>query len=52
MDTSSLILTSQMSVLMWRHIGMLSAAHAGACELVEFSGFKDICAYVVEVYCG
>lgn len=52
MDNSSLILTSQVSVLVWGYIGMLAADHAGACELVDFSGFKALCAYVVEVYCG
>ena len=52
MDTCSLILTSQVSVLVWGYIGVLSADHAGACEQVDFSGFKAIYAYVVEVYCG
>ena len=52
MDTSSLILTSQVSVLVWGYIGVLSADHASACEQVDFSGFKAIYAYVVEVYCG
>lgn len=36
MDTSSLTLTSQVSVLLWGYVGMLSADHAGACELVDF----------------
>lgn len=49
MDTSSLILTSRVSVLVWGFIGMLSADRAGACEPVDFSVFKAICAYVVEV---
>lgn len=49
MDASTLILTSQ--VLVQGYIGMLSADHTVACELVDFSVFKAICACVVEFYC-
>lgn len=52
MDVFSPILTSKLSVLVWKNIGVLSAEHAGTCKLVDFSGFKAVRIYVVEVYCG